>query len=1527
MNSRGCSPVAATTTTATSTAPLFKPSTPFDPEQNCFDLDLRKESEAYRIELPLNAGYSDMSMHLEYDKSGDVISPGRSGVGTPTTSSSDGEYITKLPIPSEIAASSSSGSPELELHTNGIHLSNMGYQNGTLKTQIRDSFSLNILSPTTKTESLKSETSGILTIPFLSSPKENGALHVSPKSHEEKESGQSNFENTGTDVVETSEDNVQIDGKMESQKDELDSSLKIEEKIVVENISLKEAENAIVESEMSVEAKEETAECETETKKDSVEDSSEKNGAELIPLNLDSFESGKPKTPTKTSPAESHVMEADSEAKPESLSTFPQPEEGLQAPEAPMNSLLYPLSMNAISTNSEAAAIPDNLIVQISDSHTKNNPGSNDDIQVVEKDTKSPLFSETAVNAEEEVAPFSPSSSEPPSSTIDNIIEKVALREKEFAIKREREKNMEGNNQTPNKRFRRQHVKMVQLEEPQPETSTSNLAEENDLNSAALPPLEPINTNTNVVDSSTPLVTPSQTDATALVPKPKPPRRRRERATPSVFCGFEDREKGKCKQRAILQFQYCIRHILSDPTAPYKRCQHHRRAKSKKEEPVQCTNAIARDQAEIYCTTHLIMKGLREPKKKKKALNNDDASTISIDGSESLTEPSVANQSQLIEEISMHSFNDEQNNSPFEQQSTFSNNTGYEHSQEQWSSQPSQNGNEFSQQSFEHQNPTTSYFTPDSQQPMSYTPNSEMSQSIPQSHTYQLIQKQNGEQILVDEFGTAQAPGSYNLIQGPNGTLQATFIQNGGVDTPQTPSSGFPAQTPPGSAPPTFNDQNGHEFRRPSIPSQSQRFHSMDSTPQKTFEHPPFPPTPSSVGSVLPHQHQQNQLAKQHPQLSARLNSSSHSSTSFEATTPMPLQHQFIVQQPPPFHTPNFQPASIFNGASYNDILIQQPDGTFIQAPQIIDQSGIEMPPPPLPPSRAQSRSISTSSAIPPSNIRTIVTYPNGQTQILPPGTRIITTENGTTAIIPGQPHEIEQSPMPIIQQQPPVINPENVIIGNRAPYPFLSFERPPKYLKPENVETDSEDEETKMQKDYGNRKNIAPRKDKMICLRQKRQRMRIGGSFRKIPPIDGMAKVLENHDFDKTDLFPLGLEPSDDDVSSDDDCLEVGPRWWPANNNGAPRNTAVEVYLQKKVLKLEKSKLIKNAIITAPLMNAAKLFPNSAGAALRTRDHTRRGLSRPENKPFRERRCYHMQSVSDSGANARRTIRCTKPCLPRANHCSDHILYNIDQKLFDYCNREGCSRPVLPSEAAITDGLCRHHYDQQETRKREQQQQQKQQQIQQEHFQFPPSRPSSARYIITQYPPAPANVTQFDNSPTVLSSVTGLRTSVNAFATSVHPEIRGHPHQQRIASIPLQQQQQHCFDEPSSSVMFYDQHHYDTNHDNDDGDVSLASVAKDLGINSEALNEVLAQVGEDESMECDGEDNLLEDDKDDLDLGHNWADVEQFLLSEGYHVDNTVDGDVSGIASMMDDPSHYASNGFGSSSNAFDSLIYHDLR
>lgn len=44
-----------------------------------------------------------------------------------------------------------------------------------------------------------------------------------------------------------------------------------------------------------------------------------------------------------------------------------------------------------------------------------------------------------------------------------------------------------------------------------------------------------------------------------------------------------------------------------------------------------------------------------------------------------------------------------------------------------------------------------------------------------------------------------------------------------------------------------------------------------------------------------------------------------------------------------------------------------------------------------------------------------------------------------------------------------------------------------------------------------------------MIRLKQKRRRAKMLGPYLRIPQVNQMCKILEDQDFDRTDLFPLG--------------------------------------------------------------------------------------------------------------------------------------------------------------------------------------------------------------------------------------------------------------------------------------------------------------------------------------------------------------------------------------------------------------------
>ncbi|CAI4221068.1 unnamed protein product [Auanema sp. JU1783] len=126
------------------------------------------------------------------------------------------------------------------------------------------------------------------------------------------------------------------------------------------------------------------------------------------------------------------------------------------------------------------------------------------------------------------------------------------------------------------------------------------------------------NTNTNTNNITNNLSTESSTSSSNIPSFAIATNLSNNTPTTSTVCEHNDNKTGlKCKQRAILCYRYCIRHILWDPRAPYTQCEHLCRPRNKKSEVSRCTNAVRNDSGEVLCSTHLIMYGMKNVRKKK----------------------------------------------------------------------------------------------------------------------------------------------------------------------------------------------------------------------------------------------------------------------------------------------------------------------------------------------------------------------------------------------------------------------------------------------------------------------------------------------------------------------------------------------------------------------------------------------------------------------------------------------------------------------------------------------------------------------------------------------------------------------------------------------------------------------------------------------------------------------------------------------------------------------------------------------
>lgn len=140
-----------------------------------------------------------------------------------------------------------------------------------------------------------------------------------------------------------------------------------------------------------------------------------------------------------------------------------------------------------------------------------------------------------------------------------------------------------------------------------------------------------------------------------------------------------------------------------------------------------------------------------------------------------------------------------------------------------------------------------------------------------------------------------------------------------------------------------------------------------------------------------------------------------------------------------------------------------------------------------------------------------------------------------------------------------------------------------------------------------------------------------------------------------------------------------------------------IELYLLKKKLRLESSRLVQGAKVSLPIIQASKLFKNCVGASLRTRQMNRRRESIISVEKSRLRFCQYVNDEEETNSKSNdssQSLYCKKSCLPMSNFCLDHTLFNIEQKLFSYCVKTCCRKPVLCTDAILFNGLCRQHFE-----------------------------------------------------------------------------------------------------------------------------------------------------------------------------------------------------------------------------------------
>ena len=79
-----------------------------------------------------------------------------------------------------------------------------------------------------------------------------------------------------------------------------------------------------------------------------------------------------------------------------------------------------------------------------------------------------------------------------------------------------------------------------------------------------------------------------------------------------------------CKQRRINGYAFCIRHILEDPSSPFRQCKHVAKYNQQK-----CSNAIPANEDRLFCNSHMQIAGMAPKKERKDKKGSSSGQSVS----------------------------------------------------------------------------------------------------------------------------------------------------------------------------------------------------------------------------------------------------------------------------------------------------------------------------------------------------------------------------------------------------------------------------------------------------------------------------------------------------------------------------------------------------------------------------------------------------------------------------------------------------------------------------------------------------------------------------------------------------------------------------------------------------------------------------------------------------------------------------------------------------------------------------------